>query len=78
MGGSSNMGMKPVRKKHIGVTPLYLYKAVVFDHLTGKDLGLPDATKEELLRAIKEDPREVICSCDCKKDERGACTGESA
>lgn len=66
------------RMMHMGIARALLYKSVMCDGLTGKDLGLPDCSKDEVLQAIKDDPREVICSCDCKKDSRGACTGEPA
>ncbi len=31
-------------------------------------------TREQAIAAIMDGP-EIVCSCDCEKDERGACTG---
>ncbi len=34
-------------------------------------------TDEEALQALRDDPREIFCSCDCPKNSRGACTGRT-
>lgn len=33
-------------------------------------------TDEEAIAVIEKSPREIFATCDCRKDERGACTGE--
>lgn len=60
--------------KHIGATKSFLHGLIV---TRGAKFVMPewDGTDEEALKALQDDPREVICDCSCEKDERGACTG---
>ncbi len=61
--------------KHIGVAKSLLRMWIEKD---GASMVLADwdGTNEEALRQLDEDPREVFCSCDCKKASDGSCTGE--
>jgi hypothetical protein len=62
-------------RMHMAATKQYLVRAVM-EH--GKDAVSPefDGTKEELIKSIWEDPREVIPIGDCdNQDEAGRCKG---
>ena len=65
---------------HMGVTKLYIFRDVASGHRKAHEWfpDLPESTTtDQLQKILHEDGREIFCSCDCEKDERGACTGNS-
>jgi hypothetical protein len=66
---------KAVGTKHMGATKEFVLQCIdrfgpaeVLRGWTG--------TKAEALEAVRQDPREVFCDCDCAKAENGACLGK--
>lgn len=61
---------------HMGVDRLFLRRMVELHGpksvLTGEAKKL---SKKEALALIDADPRQVICSCSCKKNDDGSCAG---
>lgn len=59
---------------HMGATKQYIRQAIARD---GAADVLVDwtGTDAEALEALAADPREVFCSCDCKKNPDGSCAG---
>ena len=65
-----------VKQIHMGVTKDYLRGLV---RRLGPAAVVPKAkTPEEALEVIDAIPTPIYCTCDCRKDEQGRCTGEPA
>ena len=64
---------KESRTLHMGMTKGFVIQSI---RRFGTDDLLPDwsGTPEEAVAAIEADPRAIFCSCECVKDETGACT----
>lgn len=60
---------------HMGIAKRLLYIYVSTKDDWREYLVDFEGSREEALQAIRDDPREVFCSCTCPKDERGACMG---
>lgn len=64
---------------HIGYEKRFLLWLLQRERTNGtkttKGLLSPEMPIEDAIEAVRADPREVFTSCDCVKDERGACTG---
>jgi len=68
--------MKQGTTMHIGATKRYIVDAI---EVYGPGEVLVDAdemTREEAIKRIMDDPREIFCSCNCRKEEDGSCSGE--
>jgi len=66
------------RTLHMGVHRRYIIH-LILEEDDWRDRIFPDGfdgSREDAIQAIMDDGREVFCSCDCAKDERGACLGK--
>lgn len=67
---------QPVGIMHMGVDKHYLLR-IVREEGDWRDFFVGfKGTREEAIKGIEEDPREVFCSCDCEKAPNGACSGK--
>ena len=59
---------------HMGATKLYVLQLI---QRFGAAEVMPGwaGTEEEALQAVRDDPREVFCDCQCEKENNGACAG---